>query len=78
MTTINKAYALQVLEENFKSYQQNCDDTTTTLRQYIEGSAEDDPGFYRWLFRDDEINDFGDNLTDDQREEYNDFLDWCE
>lgn len=78
MATINKTYALQVLEENFKNYQKNGDDTTTTLCQYIEGCAESEPNFYRWLFKDDEINDFGDNLTDEQREEYNDFLDWCE
>lgn len=40
MTTINKTYALQVLEEIYKNYQQNGDDTTTTLRQYIESSAD--------------------------------------
>ena len=78
MTTINKAYALQVLKENYNNYKQNGDDTATTLRQYIEGCAESEPNFYRWLFKDDEISDFGDNLTDEQRDEYNDFLDWCE
>lgn len=78
MATINKTFALQVLEENFKNYQQNGEDTTTTLRQYVEACAESEPNFYRWLFKDDEISDFGDNLTDEQRDEYNDFLDTCE
>lgn len=78
--TINKEYALQILQENYDNYRKNgCPTDTTTLREYAEAQADSDSGFFRWLFNDYDIEDFGTNLTEEQKEEYKDFLDeWCE
>lgn len=77
--SINKEYALQVLQENYENYRKNGDPADpTTLREYVEAQSESDPNFFRWLFNSVDIDDFTD-LTDDQKEEYKDFLDsWCE
>lgn len=73
--TINKEYALQVLKENYDNYRRHGDlDDPTTLREYVETQAESDPGFFRWLFNNDDLDDFA-NLTDEQAEEYQNFLD---
>ena len=72
--TINTEYALQMLKENYDNYRRNGEpDDSTTLREYIEASAESDPGFFRWLFNNDDLDDFAD-LTDEQKEEYQNFL----
>ena len=73
--TINIEYALKALKENYADYCRNGNpDDSTTLRGYIEGQADNFPGFFRWLFNNDDIEDFGTNLTDEQKEEYNKFL----
>lgn len=73
--TINTEYALQMLKENYDNYRRNGEpDDSTTLREYIEASAESEPGFFRWLFNNDDLDDFAD-LTDEQKEEYQNFLD---
>lgn len=72
--TINKEYALQVLQENYADYLRNGDhNDITTLREYVETQAESDPGYFRWLFNNDDLDDFAD-LTDEQKEEYQNFL----
>jgi hypothetical protein len=48
--------------------------TLLTLRESAVLESESDPDFYRWLFNDDIINDFGSNLTDDQIKETNKFF----
>lgn len=74
--TINKDYALRVIKENYDNYRRNGDpDDTTTIREYVEAEADSDPAFFGWLFSDDDIKDFGTNLTDEQKEEYQSFLD---
>lgn len=79
---INKEYALQVLKENYENYRKNGDPSdTTTLREYVEKCADSDVGFFYWLFNDEdgEVGPFGCDITDEQREEYKDFLDnWCD
>lgn len=45
-----------------------------TLREYVERQAESDPNFFRWLFDDGELGDFDYGLSDEQREEYREFL----
>lgn len=71
---INKEYALQVLQENYADYLRNGDpNDITTLREYVEAQAESDPSFFRWLFNNDDLDDFAD-LTDEQKEEYQNFL----
>ena len=73
--TINTEYALQMLKENYDNYRRNGEpDDSTTLREYIEASAESEPGFFSWLFNNDDLDDFAD-LTDEQVEEYQSFLD---
>lgn len=73
--TINKEYATQVLKENYADYRRNGDPKDiTTLREYVETQAETDPGYFRWLFNNDDLDDFAD-LTDEQVEEYQSFLD---
>ena len=73
--TINTEYALQMLKENYDNYRRNGEpDDSTTLREYIEASAESEPGFFSWLFNNDDLDDFAD-LTDEQKEEYQNFLD---
>lgn len=72
--TINKDYALQTLKENYDNYRRKgVPDDPTTLREYIEASAESDPSFLRWLFNNDDLDNFAD-LTDEQKEEYQNFL----
>ena len=72
--TINKEYALQMLKENYDNYRRNGDpNDITTLREYVETQAESDPGFFRWLFNNDDLDDFTD-LSDEQKEEYQNFL----
>lgn len=64
-----------MLKENYDNYRRNGEpDDSTTLREYIEASAESEPGFFRWLFNNDDLDDFAD-LTDEQKEEYQNFLD---
>ena len=73
--TINKEYATQVLRENYADYRRNGDhNDITTLREYVEVQAESDPGYFRWLFNNDDLDDFAD-LTDEQVVEYQNFLD---
>ena len=73
--TINKEYALQMLKENYDNYRRNGDpNDITPLREYVETQAETDPGYFRWLFNNDDLDDFAD-LTDEQVEEYQSFLD---
>ena len=72
--TINKEYATQVLRENYADYRRNGDhNDITTLREYVEVQAESDPGYFRWLFNNDDLDDFAD-LTDEQVVEYQNFL----
>lgn len=73
--TINKDYALQVIKESYNEYRRYGDlDDSTTIREYVEAQGDSDPGFFRWLFNSDDIEDFGTNLTDDLKQAYNDFL----
>lgn len=69
----NKNYKVQVLTENYSNYIENSDDNIT-LREYVEREAESDPNFFRWLFDDGELGDFDFGLSDEQREEYREFI----
>lgn len=60
--------AEQILRENFNEVE-GC-----TFREYVEACAESDPNFFRWLFNEEFDNDFDSDLSDEQREEYNDFI----
>ncbi len=56
---------LQILNENRSDLE---------LKEYIEVSAESDPGFFRWLFDAELENDFDMSLTDEQREVYDELI----
>lgn len=66
-------YKEQILRENYDEYIQNGSDDIT-LREYVEREADSDPNFFRWLFDDRELGDFDFGLSDEQRDEYRDFI----
>ena len=45
-----------------------------TIRSYTESAAKNNPNFFRWLFNDYEITYFGTNLTESQKQEYQNWL----
>ena len=69
---------LQILNERLSEANQGLEDSANsngyTLKEYIESEADSDPNFFRFLFSEDFDNDFDLSLTDNQREEYNEFL----
>lgn len=71
---------IDVLREHCDNYNSNNldaygdDAEQLSIREYAEREAENDPGFYRWIFDDSEIGDFGLNLTEAQRKEYAEFI----
>lgn len=72
------SYAEQVLNENYRRHisrweEQNPDCEPYTIAEWCDLESESDPDFFRWLFSDPDISDFGSNLTDEERkiaEEY--------
>ena len=73
---------LQILNERLSEANQGLEDSANsndlerndyTLKEYIESEADSDPNFFRFLFSEDFDNDFDMSLTDNQREEYNEF-----
>jgi hypothetical protein len=64
-------HKLQVLTENYNAEESN---KQMTLKEFVEYNASNDPNFYRWLLDADLNNDFDMSLTDDQKDEYRQFL----
>lgn len=62
----------QQLRENYDAYQKEYGDMT--YREYVETNAENDPGFFHFLFNQSLDNNFDRDLTDEQRAEYDEFL----
>lgn len=60
---------LQAVRESFTEVEGGI-----SLREYVENEKESDPGFIRWLLSEDDLNDFGSNMTEDQEAEYQEFL----
>lgn len=58
-----RSNAAQILRENYKGVEGNI-----TIAEWCELEAQSDPGFFWWLFDDDDITDFGSNLTDEEKE----------
>lgn len=56
---------LQILNENRGDVE---------LREYVINSAQSDPNFFRWLFGEDFENDFDSSMTDEQKEEYQNWI----
>lgn len=66
-------YKEQILRENYNEYIQSGSDDIT-LREYVEREADSDPNFFSWLFDDGDLGDFDFGLSDEQRDEYRDFI----
>ena len=67
------AYAEQVLNENYRRSVSELEETNPeyepyTISEWYELESESDPDFYRWLFNDPDVNDFGSNLTDEEKQ----------
>lgn len=73
------AYAEEVLKENYRHFvcrweEQNPNYEPYTLAEWCEMESESDPDFFRWLFHDPNISDFGSNLTDEEKKIATDFF----
>lgn len=64
----------QVLVELFSDYKFNGGEEPATLKGYVERESENDPGFFRWLFDNENLSDFGFNLSKEQKQEYKEFI----
>ena len=69
----NLDYKKQILVEQFNEFKLNGGEEPATLKEYVERESENDPGFFRWLF-DDDLDDFGFNLSKEQGKEYKEFI----
>lgn len=63
----------QILVELFNEYKFNGGEEPATLKGYVERAADNDPYFFGWLFDNGGIESYAD-LTDEQKQEYKDFL----
>ena len=63
----------QILNGLFNEYKFNGGEEPATLRGYVEREADNDPNFFGWLFDNGDIESYAD-LTDEQKQEYKDFL----
>ena len=63
----------QILNELFNEYKFNGGEEPATLRGYVEREADNDTYFFGWLFDNGNIEGYAD-LTDEQKQEYKDFL----
>ncbi|OJV17919.1 MAG: hypothetical protein BGO30_08225 [Bacteroidetes bacterium 41-46] len=62
----------QVLNENYRRHisnwdEQNPDNEPYSIAEWCDLESQSDPNFFRWLFNDDDISDFGSNLTDEEK-----------
>jgi len=81
MKTI-RANAKQILIENYKQFliefrkeYPNPDEVPFNLGEWAELESESDYNFFRWLFNDETIGDFGSDLPDDEWQIAKDFFD---
>lgn len=74
MRTI-RSNAKQLLRENYNA----CDwKDEISFRDYVKSEMENDPGSWNWLFNEDESDLTFSDLTEREKEIYNDFLDSLE
>ena len=60
----------QILIENYNQ----ADNGSMTLKEYAEREADNDPNFFRWLFGYNLEQDFDLSMSEDEKREYQDFL----
>jgi hypothetical protein len=64
-------YAEKVIKENYsrdvlKWEDHNPDFEPYTVAEWCDLESQSDPDFYRWLFGEPDVMDFGSNLTDEE------------
>lgn len=64
-----KEIKLQQLLENFIN-----SESEMSFSEYVKRESENDPNFFRWFFDEEFDNDFNLSLSDEQLEEFNDFV----
>lgn len=47
----------------------------SNIKVWVSDVSSSDPNFFRWLFQNDDITDFGSNLKEDELNMYEEFLD---
>lgn len=50
--------ATQILKENYQEYVNACPETPVDFAAWIELESESDPDFFRFLFNNENLNDF--------------------
>jgi hypothetical protein len=73
------AYVEQALKQNYRTHismwdEQNPGVEPYTIAEWCDLESQSDPDFFRWLFNDPDISDFGGNLTDEERKIAFDFI----
>lgn len=53
-----RTYAIQILKECYQEYVNACPETPVDFAEWIELDSESDPGFFRFLFNNDNLGDF--------------------
>lgn len=66
-----RSNAEQILRYHYEEVENK---ENTMIAEYCELEAQSEPGFYRFLFNDDDITDFGSNLTDEDKKQAADFF----
>lgn len=65
-----RSNAEQVLREDYNKYS----DKTQSIREWIKCSSESDPNFFSWLFEEELNAEFDNDLTDEDKEIFDNFL----
>jgi len=78
-TTKIASYAEQTLNANYRTYvESNKTDGENyylpSISEWAELESESDPDFYRWILNNPDVDDFGSNLSDDEKKFVIDFI----
>ena len=80
MSTIKIAsYAEQTLNENYKQHVSKWDEqnpyfSAYSISEWADLESQSDPDFYRWILNNPDVDDFGSNLSDDEKQIVIDFI----
>ena len=53
---------------------QNLKESNMSAKEYVQSESQNDPNFFRWLFDKDFEKDFDSSLTEEEKKEFNEFL----
>ena len=67
-----KEVKLQQLEESYRQGGEG--NSCITFKEWVEQESENDPHFFAWLFDAELDDDFDTSLSDEQREEFKEFM----